>query len=303
MNPVSTQPDLAAPVSVAHAVRAIAACLRQAGVEMPKLEAQLLVCEAAGLDRQALWRDRPQPLSQAVAQRLRAWLARRLGHEPISRILGHAEFHGLSLAINPYVLDPRNDTETVVNAVLEAARNRKTARILDLGTGSGALLCALLSHYPDAFGVGIDKCADAAALAKSNLTRLRLNDRAAIIVGDWGRALAPAFDIVVANPPYVESDVIATLDPEVRDFDPLLALDGGRDGLRAYRQIFDHLPQILRCDAVAAVEIGETQASAVCNMVEAAGLEVVTIARDLTGRDRVVVAQTLKLLGADGETV
>jgi release factor glutamine methyltransferase len=299
----STQPDLGAPVSVAEAVRTITACLRQAGVDMPKLEAQLLVCEAAGLDRRALWRDGPQPLGQAIARTLGAWVARRLAHEPISRILGHAEFHGLNLAINPCVLDPRNDTETLVNAVLQAAPSRPAARILDLGTGSGALLCALLSHYPDAFGVGVDRSADAAAVAKLNLTRLRLNERAAIIVGDWGRALAQPFDIVVANPPYIESDVIATLGPEVRDFDPPLALDGGRDGLQAYRQIFDHLPQILRSDAVAAFEIGETQAFAVCNMVAAAGLEVVSIARDLTGHDRVVVAQTLKLLGVDGETV
>jgi release factor glutamine methyltransferase len=296
-------PNLVALGSVGAAVRAIAACLCQAGIEMPKLEAQLLVGAAVGLDRQALWRDAHMPLRAAVADTLEAWVGRRLAHEPVARIVGYAEFHGLNLAINRCVLDPRNDTETVVNVVLAAAKNRPAPRILDLGTGSGALLCALLSHYPGAFGVGVDRSAAAAAVAQSNLTRLRLNDRAVIIVGDWGRALGQPFDIVVANPPYVESDVIATLDPEVRDFDPPLALDGGPDGLQAYREIFDHLPLLLRSDAVAAFEIGETQAFAVANLVKSAGLEVVTIARDLSGHERVVVGQPRKLLGVEGETV
>jgi release factor glutamine methyltransferase len=278
------------------AVRDLAAQLQSAGVEMPALEAQFLVCAAIGIDRRALRRDDHLLLGATAARRLSGLIARRLAHEPLSRILGSAEFHGLTLAIDPAVLDPRSDTETLVNTVLEAAQPSGAVwRILDLGTGSGAILCALLADLPNAFGVGVDKSAAAAAVARSNLMRLGLNHRAVIAVGDWAAAIGQRFDIVVANPPYIERAVISTLAPEVREFDPSLALDGGNDGLDAYRLIIADLVRLLRENAWVAFEVGFQQARQVAELVAAIGIEVVRVARDLGGHERVVLGHIAKM--------
>jgi release factor glutamine methyltransferase len=285
-------------------VRVVTARLQTAGVDMPALEARLLICEATGLNRQALWRDGQVRLSVTAARKLEDYVTRRLAHEPVSRIIGHAEFHGLNLLINRFVLDPRSDTETLVNGVLAAAPSQdRPWRILDLGTGSGAVLCALLTHYPNAFGLGVDKSAAAAATAQTNLRRLKLNDRAAIIVGDWGTAIGSPFDIVVANPPYIESGVVPTLGVEVRDFDPHLALDGGVDGLAAYRSIGAELSALLRPNALVAFEIGASQGAAVSRIVASAGLEDIRVVRDLGGHERVVLGHLRKSLGVDRESV
>jgi release factor glutamine methyltransferase len=277
------------------AVRDLAAELQRAGIEMPALEAQFLVCAAIGIDRQSLRRDDHLPLGPTAAPILSHLIARRLAHEPLSRILGYAEFHGLTLAINSSVLDPRSDTEALVNTVLEAAQPPRSAwRILDLGTGSGAILCALLRHLPNAFGVGVDKSAAAAALARSNLARLELNHRAVIAVGDWAAAIGQRFDIVVANPPYIERAAIHTLAPEVREFDPPLALDGGSDGFDAYRHITANVIRLLRRNAWVAFEVGFQQARQVAQLVETAGVEVVKVAHDLGGHERVVLGQLRK---------
>jgi release factor glutamine methyltransferase len=277
------------------AVRDVAARLQRAGIEMPALEAQFLVCAAIGIDRVSLRRDGHLPLCSTAARILSGLIARRLAHEPLSRILGLAEFHGLTLAIDRSVLDPRSDTEALVNIVLEAVQPPGAAwRILDLGTGSGAILCALLTHLPNAFGVGIDKSAAAATIAQSNLIRLGLNHRAVIAVGDWAAAIGQRFDIVVANPPYIERAVINSLAPEVREFDPPLALDGGPDGLDAYRHISSDLGRLLRRNAWVALEVGFQQARRVGELVAATGIEVVKVGHDLGGHERVVLGQLRK---------
>ncbi len=202
------------------------------------LDARILLEEAAGLDRAALVRDGDARLGEPAATRFQALLARRLAGEPVWRILGRREFWGLSFAITPAVLDPRPDTETVVGAAVEALRARRTdpLRILDLGTGSGALLCAICSEFPNAQGWGVDRSHAACTVAQRNVAALGLAGRVLIVNGDWAEAFAgSSFDLIVSNPPYIETGVIATLAPEVRNFDPHVALDGGSDGLAAYR--------------------------------------------------------------------
>jgi release factor glutamine methyltransferase len=283
--------------------RRAAGLLEAAGVEMAGLEARYLLCAAAGISPVELRRDGERKLGGAAGRRLRALLARRLRHEPLARILGHAEFYGIELVVNDHVLDPRGDTETIVQAALARIAPDRVLRILDLGTGSGAILAALLTHCPRAFGVATDISPQAAATASLNLARLQLAARSAVLVADWARPLAARFDLVVSNPPYLARAAIGTLAPEVRDFDPLVALDGGQDGLDAYRAIFADLPRLLQPDGLLAVEIGAGQASNVCALLTASGLEPAGTARDTAGLIRVVFGQPRKLLGSQPETV
>jgi len=290
-------------LGLCSAWRRAADLLEASGVEMARLEARYLICAAAAISPVALRRDATRQLGEAAGQRLSAFLARRLRHEPLARILGHAEFFGLDLVVNEHVLDPRGDTETIVRATLARIAADRVLRILDLGTGSGALLAALLTHCRNAFGVATDISPPAAALARLNLARLRLAARSAVLVGHWARPLASRFDLVVANPPYLPRAAIGGLAPEVRDYDPLIALDGGFDGLDAYRAIFADLPRLLQPDGLLAVEIGAGQASNVCALLTASGLEPAGTARDTAGLIRVVFGQPRKLLGSQPETV
>jgi len=206
--------------------------------------------------------------------------------------LGVREFWGLQLVLSPDTLDPRPETETLVEAVLARLPQRdRRYRFLDLGTGSGCLLLALLSEFPAASGVGVDRAPGAIATARDNARRLGLGPRAQFAVGDWGRDIAERFDAIVSNPPYIESNTLADLPPEVRDFDPLLALDGGADGLAAYRAIVADLPRLLGPGGIFACEIGQGQENAVAGIINAGGLVVDTILADLAGIPRCVVAR------------
>ena len=253
------------------------------------LDARLLVCAACGIDHGGLIRDPDVPLGAAAAA-LRAGAVRRLAHEPVSRILGAREFWGLPLAIDRSVLDPRADTEALVEAVIDAlgARRGAALTLLDLGTGSGAILCALLHGLPGALGLGIDRSLAACRMARRNLAHLGLGARACMVCACWGDALASAFDVVVANPPYVRSDAIAGLAPDVRDHDPAAALDGGLDGLDAYRAIVPRLASLLAPGGLAALECGWDQGAAVAGMMRGAGLVDVAIRADLAGHGRVI---------------
>lgn len=259
---------------------------------MPELDARLLVCAACGIDHAALIRDPGRALGENAAT-LAAYARRRLDGEPVSRILGHREFWGLSLAIDGSVLDPRPDTETLVGAALEAIGGRRAAEltVVDFGTGSAAILCALLTELPQAFGIGIDRSAAACRVAAANVATCGLSARAAILCASWNDALASRFDLLVANPPYIPGRVIATLAPDVRDHDPRLALDGGLDGLDAYRALCPRLPALLRPGAVAAFECGWDQGDTVAGMMRRAGLSFVETRTDLSGRDRVVMGR------------
>jgi release factor glutamine methyltransferase len=255
----------------------------------------VLLCEAAGIDHAALVRDPDARLGEDAAARLHAFVERRLAREPVSRILGRREFWGLSLRISPDVLDPRADTETLVAAALETLRDRRgdPLRILDLGTGSGALLCACLSEFPRAFGIGIDRSEAACRIARENLSRCGFAARGAIVCGEWADALGQdtlgqAFDLVVSNPPYIRSADIASLAPEVRDYDPRGALDGGPDGLSAYRDIAGDLARLCAPGGAAIVETGFDTAEAAAACFRAAGWTT-SLRRDLEDQPRALL--------------
>jgi release factor glutamine methyltransferase len=215
-----------------------------------------------------------------------AW--RRLAGEPMTRILGRREFWGLSFAVTSAVLDPRSDTETLVEAALRALSARRNAplRLLDLGTGSGALLCALLTELPNAIGLGVDLSPAAAEVASANLHALDLAARGAIVVGDWTSAAAPGFDLIVSNPPYIATADIAGLDAEVRLHDPHLALDGGESGLDAYRALAKTIGAALASQGVICVEAGAGQANAISEIFAAQGFVTVAMDNDLGGHAR-----------------
>ena len=263
---------------------------RQAGLDQSDLDARLLVCAACGIDHLTLVRDPGLPLGKASGT-LAAYAARRLAREPVARILGRREFWGLPFMISPDVLDPRPDTEGLVGAVLDALGGRRDAalRLLDLGTGSGAILAALLHELPGATGIGVDRSPEACRVAAANLRALGLDARAGVVCGSWTKSLAGTFDAIVSNPPYIPSREIAGLDAEVLDHDPRDALDGGADGLDAYRAILRGLRACLAPGGVGAVECGWDQGDAVAALFREAGLAGVMVYRDLAGHQRVVL--------------
>lgn len=282
--------------TVAVARRAIAAALRAARLDTPELDARLLVGEALGLDHAGLAVVAARVLSADEARRIEALARRRLAHEPVARILGRSEFWSLPLRVTPDVLDPRPDTETVVRAALAVidARGprRAVARLADLGTGSGAILLALLSELPEARGVGTDTSLAALGVARDNAGRLGLASRAGFVACDYGGALAGGFDLVVSNPPYIRTADIATLAPEVRDFDPRPALDGGPDGLDAYRAIAADAGRLLAPGGLIVVEVGHDQSESVVALFDTAGFAGIGDPyQDFSGHRRAVLAQ------------
>jgi release factor glutamine methyltransferase len=262
---------------------------RDAGLDTPDLDARILVGEALGLDHAALAAHADRRLSGEEAAAVAAFAQRRLDREPVARILGAREFWGLPFKLNAATLVPRPETETVIEtalAVLGDAR-RRALRIADLDTGSGALLLALLSELPAAWGVGTDISVAALGCARSNAAALGLAGRAAFVACDHGAALDGGFDLIVANPPYVATADIAGLPAEVRDFDPRRALDGGSDGLSAYRTIANDACRLLTPGGVLVLELGAGQLDAVSSLTGAAGLAPVAPCRtDLSGIPR-----------------
>ncbi len=287
-------PVLAPAATIAQARRAAADRLRARGLDSPDLDARLLVGHALGLDHAALVARSAQRLTVAEAERLEAILTRRLASEPVARILGTKEFWSLPLRVTSDVLVPRPETETVVEAVLAVAERGRPLRIADLGVGSGAILLGLLSELPAAVGVGTDRDARALGVARDNAQRLGLAGRAGFVACDFGTALAGGCDVVVSNPPYIATPQIAALAPEVREHDPRPALDGGPDGLAAYRAIAADTARMLAAGGWLAVEIGIGQAEPVSAILAAHGLAVVgPPRRDLAGHPRVVMARNL----------
>ena len=286
---MSGGPELTPAMSCAAARTALSRAFAAAGLPSPDLDARLLVGAAMGLDHAGLIRE-ADALLGAAAQRLAGLAARRLGREPVARILGVREFWGLDLAVAADVLDPRADTETLVEEALRRCAP-SPIRILELGSGSGAILCALLSEWPQAFGVAVDLSPAACAATRANLARCGSSARALVVRGDWDAPLEGQFDLVVSNPPYIVSGEIAGLDPEVREHDPRLALDGGADGLDAYRALGPVLMRRLSADGLALLEFGAGQENDVAGILGAAGLEVSGFAYDLAQRARVVVAR------------
>jgi release factor glutamine methyltransferase len=291
-----SEPKAADAVTIEQARRELARAFRQRGLDSAELDARLLVGHALGLSHTALAREARRTLTTAEAAAISALAARRLAHEPVARIVGRKEFWELSFNLNSETLVPRPETETVVEAALEALGRESRARALrvaDLGTGAGPLLLALLSECPAAIGVGTDTSWAALSCARDNARALALAGRAAFILADYGSALAGPFDLVVSNPPYVRHDDIMTLQPEVRDFDPARALDGGADGLDGYRAIAADARRLLAPDGVLVVELGAGQLDAVTPLFAAAGLAAAPPRHDLSGAARALVVRPL----------
>jgi len=283
-------------VTIDQARRRLAQAFRQCGLDSPELDARLLVGHALGLSHAALAREAARMLTAPETDAIAALAARRLAREPVARIIGAKEFWKLSLKLNTQTLVPRPETETVVEAALDALGGQHRAcplRVADLGTGSGALLLALLSECPAAVGVGTDLDPRALACARDNARALGLLDRAWFIVCDYGSALAGPFDLVVSNPPYVRRSEIAALQPEVRAFDPEPALDGGVDGLDGYRAIAADARRLLAPDGVLVVELGAGQRDGVASIFAAAALAVGPARPDLSGAARALPARPL----------
>ncbi len=261
--------------------------LARAGVEQPAREARLLLALARGGPNVA-WPDFSDPVPPGFA----ALVARRAAREPMARLRGRQGFWTIELILSAETLIPRPDTETVIDAALAAQADRKAVRgILDLGTGSGALLLAALSEFPDAWGLGTDVSPGACEMAAANAAANGLADRAAFVCGEWATCLDGGFDLILSNPPYIPSRDIAGLMPEVARHEPARALDGGPDGLAAYRALIPELPRLLRPRGVIVMEHGEGQSADVARLLRGAGFAAIGTRSDLAGIARVAIAQ------------
>jgi release factor glutamine methyltransferase len=288
---------LEADVSVDKARRQLTQGFREAGLDTPELDARVLVGHVLGLDHAGVVAESRRALGAAEWEAISALAARRLAHEPVARIVGRKEFWCLPLRLNAETLVPRPETETVVEAALatidQGLGRRHPLRMVDLGTGSGALLLALLSELPAAYAIGTDLSLAALDRARRNAVEFGLAARASFIACDYAAALKPPFDLVVANPPYIAHADIATLAPEVRLFDPLRALDGGRDGLDAYRAIARDMGRLLSPQGALVVELGAGQREVVTELFTAAGLAAGPARHDLSGMPRALVIRRL----------
>ncbi len=286
----------AATRTLAAACHALAEKLRQAGIESADTDARLLISHALGIDRAGLIANGERALNAEEMNAIDALGERRLKHEPVARIFSTKEFWSLSLNIGDAVLVPRPETETVVEAALDfvvrGGLRRETLRILDIGTGSGALLLALLSELPNALGTGTDISAPALDIARANAERHNFASRCTFVECDIATGLPGPFDLIVSNPPYIAHGDIATLPQEVRGYDPALALDGGADGLNGYRAIANEGRRLLAPGGRLIVELGAGQEPAVCALFTNAGLMVGATRKDLAGIRRALGAST-----------
>ena len=264
--------------------------LRAAALESPRLEARLLLAHVLACRAEDLLRDPRAAVAPALASGFVALVQRRAAHEPLAYLTGEQEFWSLPFGVSPATLIPRADSETLVEAALEAFPERGAPlRVLDLGTGTGCLLLAVLHERPLAFGVGVDRVPAAAALAAGNAQRLGLAGRAHFLVADWAAPVAARFDLVLSNPPYIEAAAIPGLMPEVAGHEPASALDGGQDGLAAYRALCAQLPGLLAPEGLAVLELGLGQAAPVQALARAAGLVPSGLRQDLGGVPRALM--------------
>jgi release factor glutamine methyltransferase len=288
---------LKAGVSLSQALDLLTQAFRGRNIEDAQADARILAAHALRLDRAALIAQADRTLDAPEIDAISTRAARRLAHEPVARILGRKEFWSLPLRVEPSVLVPRPDTETVVELALDwiVSRGLRTEklRVLDIGTGSGALLLALLSELTESIGTGTDISAAAIEVARDNAARLGFAARSSFVVCDFAKVLEGPFDLIVSNPPYIRSGDIAALAPDVRDYDPVLALDGGADGLVAYRTIAADARRLLAPAGRLMVELGRGQEGDVAALFAAGGLTISGPARkDLSGFSRALSAST-----------
>ncbi len=278
--------------SAAEVLRDAADRLRAAGMESARLEARLLLAHAMGVEPSELISTiEPPTAGGEVLERFESYLARRLAHEPLAYILGTKEFWSLDFAVGPGALIPRPETETLIEQAIAHFPDRAAAlEVLDLGTGTGCLLIAFLGEYPNARGLGIDASPQALGWARRNVARHRLEGRCRLATGEWGGDLAGLWDVILCNPPYIRSAEIPTLAPDVGLYEPTGALDGGPDGLAAYRVLAPQIGRLLMPDGLAFLETGAGQAGDVAAILAGSGLETRGVATDLAGIGRCVVA-------------
>lgn len=292
------------PATLREAIAALAADFRHAGLATPELDARLLVLHAARLSYENYILDPGQPLSDEAGKCLADYRSRRLKSEPVSRITGFREFWGRPFAINPAVLDPRADTETLIEAALQITQEEDhspgSLKLLDLGTGSGCILLTLLAEISGAWGVGVDIDISAVETARRNAAALGLDQRSAFICGDLFQALSGPFHLILSNPPYIKRQDIALLGADVRDYDPHRALDGGGDGLDFYRRLIAQAGQFLAPDGWLIMELGAGQAQQLPDLLDAGGWprdpKSCRIYRDIAGIDRVVALKRQEAL-------
>ena len=263
--------------------------LAEAGVETARLDARLLLASVDGMSASAVLLDPQRVLAAEVESAFGRLVDRRAQREPVSRILGRREFWSLDFAISLATLDPRPDSETLVEAAFAQFGPEPCRRVLDLGTGTGCIINAVLSERPNWVGLGIDIAEEAVAVARANARTLALSERVHFQVGDWDKGLVGSFDLILSNPPYIPSNEIAGLSPEVASFDPLRALDGGTDGLDAYRALAPALLRLLAPHGRAIIELGKGQVSAIADIMEEAGLKAIERRCDLAGVERCLV--------------
>lgn len=273
-----------------NCIREGAARLAAAQIEEPQREARLLLAHAVGVAPAKLIGFSEQSIGDPSSYF--DLVEKRATHLPYSRIVGKREFWSLDFQLTDDTFDPRPDSEVVVSSALNSIPNKSAAlRIADMGTGTGCLLLALLSELRNATGVGIDRNPATANAAAANAVKLGLRARAEFIAGDWGASLSGKFDLIVTNPPYISTSEIRELSPDVRLHEPILALDGGADGLDAYRAVAPDLARLLVPRGLAAIEVGIVQAASVTQILDAVGLTVISIDRDLSGVDRSIVCR------------
>jgi release factor glutamine methyltransferase len=262
--------------------------LKAAGVPDPARDARLLLAHAAGVPPERLTLHLDDPLAEPAVARLDAALVARAARQPVSQIVGERLFWGRAFRVTPDVLDPRPETEILVAAALE----ERFDRVLDLGTGSGAILLTLLAERPEAMGLGVDRSPAALNVAEANARALGVSGRCELRISDWLAQVTERFDLIVANPPYLATAEMAALAPETRDWEPAVALAGGADGLDAYRTIAAQAGAHLVPGGRLLLEIGPTQRAAVSALLARAGFADIGLRRDFDGRDRVILARS-----------
>ncbi len=277
-----------------EAVQLATKLFTEAGLETPRLDARVLVAAALNIDKTRLFSHPEQPISDHQCLAVHGFIQRRLGREPVARIVGEREFWSLTFKVDASTLVPRPDSETLVEAILKRTDNRAgRISILDMGTGSGCLVLALLSELSRATAVGVDISARTLDIATQNARFLGLDQRVRFLRSNWCDGLAAdargPFDIIISNPPYIAVGDLKKLDPDVAEFDPHGALSGGDDGLQAYRELLPGLSRYLAKTGIAGLEIGWDQAGAVKNIADQAGLSCLETVQDMAGRDRVLL--------------
>lgn len=274
-------------------VAEVAAVLSKAGIGEPRRQARRLVAAALDLSEAELFGRPDLAVPRRQIDETKAMLRRMANKEPLSRILGRREFWGLEFTLAPETLDPRPETETIVEAVLKRRPDRQQrCRFLDLGTGTGCILLALLHEFPRARGIGVDIAEPAVRTAAQNAARLGFHNRADFFVGDWAAAVRGSFEVIVANPPYIATGDVEKLPCEVACYDPRLAIDGGEDGLAAHRAVAKGVPKLLASQGIFVTEVGVGQAYEVAAILQRNGLIVCGIDRDLAGVLRCVIASS-----------